>query len=556
VPTPPQEQIYALFSSECAHGKQKLQLWRRCRFFPLRGVQGLPPIGHCRIFVPLFRSASRLPAAPPPRLPASPPLATPPHPSPSPDRHPSSSRVLSASSRPVSPPLAASFPLLPSSTCYRSRNGRTLASGRLGGRAGGREGGREGGGARDRTARGREQSSSGGEGGPSALRTVETKDEEEDSEGGRYAGILSLPLLFTRFVAYRLRRARARARVHAADTFVRSVSERCCTHTYARVCERPALACPPRKMDRGRGVAACTRPVRTAQETNACERTDTCRNSRTRTRTDRSSASLPPLSLSLSLSLSCIAFLLSANHRSVSLYLLVLLLRGCASSLHPFLPHSFTSSRGSEHSLANLPYTFVCLNWVASYTRAWSVNRILNYYSDCVSLEGAPISVGVLVHLFAHPPTLPHLVPRGVFTGTHAWCDDEDEYKYIFCIGRSGPFRQSPQLRVYARLRVMLGKLSDIPRMIFRSRHAYSRIESSHSSRLDPTTRNETIRNVLYGRKARKRVRDFDNLTVASTVFDARLRWNDYARYTREFPRYFLSSSVAGLAEAESDRYF
>jgi hypothetical protein len=262
------------------------------------------------------------------------------------------------------------------------------------------------------------------------------------------------------------------------------------------------------------------------------------------------------LSLSLSLSLSCIAFLLSANHRSVSLYLLVLLLRGCASSLHPFLPHSFTSSRGSEHSLANLPYTFVCLNWVASYTRAWSVNRILNYYSDCVSLEGAPISVGVLVHLFAHPPTLPHLVPRGVFTGTHAWCDDEDEYKYIFCIGRSGPFRQSPQLRVYARLRVMLGKLSDIPRMIFRSRHAYSRIESSHSSRLDPTTRNETIRNVLYGRKARKRVRDFDNLTVASTVFDARLRWNDYARYTREFPRYFLSSSVAGLAEAESDRYF
>lgn len=37
-----------------------------------------------------------------------------------------------------------------------------------------------------------------------------------------------------------------------------------------------------------------------------------------------------------------------------------------------------------EHSLANLPYTFVCLNWVAFYTRAWSVNRILNYYSDCV----------------------------------------------------------------------------------------------------------------------------------------------------------------------------
>lgn len=52
-----------------------------------------------------------------------------------------------------------------------------------------------------------------------------------------------------------------------------------------------------------------------------------------------------------------------------------------------------------EHSLANLPYTFVCLNWVAFYTRAWSVNRILNYYSDCV-LPGAPISPGsLLVHL-------------------------------------------------------------------------------------------------------------------------------------------------------------
>lgn len=30
--------------------------------------------------------------------------------------------------------------------------------------------------------------------------------------------------------------------------------------------------------------------------------------------------------------------------------------------------------------------TFVCLNWVAFYARASSVNRILNYYSDCVSL--------------------------------------------------------------------------------------------------------------------------------------------------------------------------
>lgn len=34
---------------------------------------------------------------------------------------------------------------------------------------------------------------------------------------------------------------------------------------------------------------------------------------------------------------------------------------------------------------ANPACTFVCLNWVAFYARASNVNRILNYYSDCVS---------------------------------------------------------------------------------------------------------------------------------------------------------------------------
>lgn len=77
-----------------------------------------------------------------------------------------------------------------------------------------------------------------------------------------------------------------------------------------------------------------------------------------------------------------------------SLCLLVLLLPP-SSPLAPFPPPQLDG----EHSLANLPYTFVCLNWVAFYTRAWSVNRILNYYSDCV-LPGAPISPrSLLVHL-------------------------------------------------------------------------------------------------------------------------------------------------------------
>lgn len=34
---------------------------------------------------------------------------------------------------------------------------------------------------------------------------------------------------------------------------------------------------------------------------------------------------------------------------------------------------------------ANPASTFLCLNWVAFYARASNVNRILNYYSDCVS---------------------------------------------------------------------------------------------------------------------------------------------------------------------------
>lgn len=47
------------------------------------------------------------------------------------------------------------------------------------------------------------------------------------------------------------------------------------------------------------------------------------------------------------------------------------------------LPHL---AAASTPSLTYRIHTFVCLNWVAFYTRAWSVNRILNYYSDCVSL--------------------------------------------------------------------------------------------------------------------------------------------------------------------------
>lgn len=96
---------------------------------------------------------------------------------------------------------------------------------------------------------------------------------------------------------------------------------------------------------------------------------------------------------------------LSPIHRTV----------GPASSLCLLVPPSLAtvlpslSHLGGEHSLANLPYTFVCLNWVAFYTRAWSVNRILNYYSDCV-LPGAPISPGSpRVHPLPSPlpPPLP-----------------------------------------------------------------------------------------------------------------------------------------------------
>jgi len=92
------------------------------------------------------------------------------------------------------------------------------------------------------------------------------------------------------------------------------------------------------------------------------------------------------------------------------------------SLIPPSLPSPlfFLISRQREHSLANLPYTFVCLNWVAFYTRAWSVNRILNYYSDCVSLEGAPISVGCRSTFSLLSPLSPlSLVSRcpRIFTG-------------------------------------------------------------------------------------------------------------------------------------------
>lgn len=102
-----------------------------------------------------------------------------------------------------------------------------------------------------------------------------------------------------------------------------------------------------------------------------------------------------------------------------SLCLLVLLLRRSlpfllrpSPSPRPRPPSP--SSRRREHSLANLPYTFVCLNWVAFYTRAWSVNRILNYYSDCVLpasryLPGPrpPSAPAYPSRSPIHPPTLP-----------------------------------------------------------------------------------------------------------------------------------------------------
>lgn len=66
-----------------------------------------------------------------------------------------------------------------------------------------------------------------------------------------------------------------------------------------------------------------------------------------------------------------------------------------AAPLRPRGPSSFClPSRGGggggggggrSPSGANPTCTFVCLNWVAFYARASNVNRILNYYSDCVS---------------------------------------------------------------------------------------------------------------------------------------------------------------------------
>ena len=46
---------------------------------------------------------------------------------------------------------------------------------------------------------------------------------------------------------------------------------------------------------------------------------------------------------------------------------------------------SSSSGGGCSPSGANPACTFVCLNWVAFYARASNVNRILNYYSDCIS---------------------------------------------------------------------------------------------------------------------------------------------------------------------------
>lgn len=59
--------------------------------------------------------------------------------------------------------------------------------------------------------------------------------------------------------------------------------------------------------------------------------------------------------------------------------------RGPSSFCLPSRGGRGARSLSRSPSGANPACTFVCLNWVAFYARASNVNRILNYYSDCVS---------------------------------------------------------------------------------------------------------------------------------------------------------------------------
>lgn len=152
-----------------------------------RGVRGLPPIGHRRIFVPLFRSSRAQP-------------------------HPLLSRQPPASFTPLDAhrALFLSFYSSPSSTCYHSRNGPTVVSWT---RGGGRRVTQRGEGGRRRVA---------------APRTVETNRGREEGEGtGREAHRNSLPLLLFTQVCSASSPTRALARAHKrTDTHVRTCSTR------------------------------------------------------------------------------------------------------------------------------------------------------------------------------------------------------------------------------------------------------------------------------------------------------------------------------------------
>lgn len=224
---------------------------------------------------------------------------------------------------------------------------------------------------------------------------------EARGKTGREAHRNSLPpLLFTRVCSASSPTMPARTHTHThthtcswhtsgAHSYALQDPEAQSTHTYARTRSAPLVdhaACP------------CTSTWIEHTWPDAMH-THTTHTYETRTYISTYSPSVPsrlffPLSrLSFPLSLSRLSPSVWTIGSASSLCLLVLFLP--PSPLTPFLPPQLYG----EHSLANLPYTFVCLNWVAFYTRAWSVNRILNYYSDCV-LPGVPISPGsLLVHL-------------------------------------------------------------------------------------------------------------------------------------------------------------
>lgn len=158
-----------LFSSERARGKQKLQLWRRCRFFLCSRGSGTsshwPPPDFCPSLSLLARSASPSP------LPPTPASFTPL------DAHRA---------------LFLSFYSFPSSTCYHSRNGPTVVSWT---RGGGRRVTQRGEGGREKEG----------------CRATDGGGRREREQDGRHTGILSLSYFSPRFAAHRLRPARSHA---------------------------------------------------------------------------------------------------------------------------------------------------------------------------------------------------------------------------------------------------------------------------------------------------------------------------------------------------------